>query len=450
MGARRSRSPRPASAPRKTASDPRELLDIRRFSLDNGLRVVLAPDPSSTAVAVAVYYGVGFRSETPGRTGFAHLFEHLMFQGSRSLEKLAHFRLVQGNGGSFNGSTHDDFTNYFEVLPPDALELGLFLEADRMAGIRLEEESLRNQVDVVKEEVRLNVLNRPYGGFPWLYLPMVMFRKFENGHNFYGDFRDLEAARLEDAAEFFRRYYTPANAVLAVAGRFSESAARRAIERHFGSIKGSRRVPRTDLDEPVPRRAQRMVHEDPRAPEPALALGFRVPHPRRQLAEYVALNLGLGALGDGRASRLYRALVEEKGLATAVSTHLGLAGDAYECRHPSMAQITFVYRDFGRTDELIQAYDEVLEGIARDGFREEEIEAVRSSARSRLLASLDHCLYRAMKVAAVELVQEDATRIFQILEIEEHTTPEECAAAVVRWLSAKGRAVLEWRPGSMQ
>ncbi len=452
LGGRRSRSPRAASAlrTRRAGPDPWELLKLRRFRLDNGLRVVLAPDPSSTAVAVAVYYGVGFRSENPGRTGFAHLFEHLMFQGSRSLEKLAHFRLVQGNGGSFNGSTHDDFTNYFEVLPPDALELGLFLEADRMAGIRLDEENLRNQVDVVKEEVRLNVLNRPYGGFPWLYLPMAMFRKFENGHNSYGEFRDLEAARLEDAAEFFRRYYTPANAVLAVAGRFSESAARRAIERHFAPIKGSRRVPRADLDEPVPRRPRRMVHEDPRASEPALALGFRVPDPQRQLAEYVALDLGLGALGDGRASRLYRAIVEEKRLATSVSTHLGLAGDAYECRHPSMAQITFVYQDFRRTDELIEAFEEVLEAIARGGFREEEIEAVKSSARSRLLAALDHCLYRAMTAASIELMHEDATRLFQILEIEERTTPEECAAAVVRWLSAKGRAELEWRPGSIQ
>ena len=148
---------------------------LERFTLPNGLRVVLAPDRSAPVVGVAVVYDVGIRSEPEGRTGFAHLFEHLMFQGSENLEKLAHFRHVQGAGGTFNGSTHLDYTDYFEMLPSNALERALFLEADRMRGPRLTEENLRNQVDVVKEEIRVNVLNRPYGGFPWLKLPPVMF-----------------------------------------------------------------------------------------------------------------------------------------------------------------------------------------------------------------------------------------------------------------------------------
>ena len=145
-----------------------------RFTLPNGLRVVLAPDRSAPVVGVAVVYDVGIRSEPQGRTGFAHLFEHLMFQGSANLEKLAHFRHVQGSGGTFNGSTHLDYTDYYEMLPSNALERALFLEADRMRGPRLTEENLRNQVDVVKEEIRVNVLNRPYGGFPWLRMPPVL------------------------------------------------------------------------------------------------------------------------------------------------------------------------------------------------------------------------------------------------------------------------------------
>ncbi|HEX6870304.1 MAG TPA: insulinase family protein, partial [Micromonosporaceae bacterium] len=144
---------------------------LERLTLPNGLRVVLAPDRSAPVVGVAVVYDVGIRSEPQGRTGFAHLFEHLMFQGSENLEKLAHFRHVQGAGGTFNGSTHLDYTDYYEMLPSNALERALFLEADRMRGPRLTEENLRNQVDVVKEEIRVNVLNRPYGGFPWLKLP---------------------------------------------------------------------------------------------------------------------------------------------------------------------------------------------------------------------------------------------------------------------------------------
>src|SRR5690606_3163894 len=203
---------------------------LHRLTLDNGLRVVLAPDRSAPVVGVSVHYDVGFRSEPEGRTGFAHLFEHLMFQGSESLEKLAHFRHVQGSGGSFNGSTHPDYTDYFEVLPSAALERALFLEADRMRAPKLTQENLANQIDVVKEEIRLNVLNRPYGGFPWILLPPVLYDTFPNAHNGYGDFTDLEQATLDDCAAFFDTYYAPANAVLTVAGDIEVDHARELIE----------------------------------------------------------------------------------------------------------------------------------------------------------------------------------------------------------------------------
>ena len=219
---------------------------LERFTLPNGLRVVLAPDRSAPVVGVAVVYDVGIRSEPEGRTGFAHLFEHLMFQGSENLEKLAHFRHVQGSGGTFNGSTHLDYTDYFEMLPSNALERALFLEADRMRGPRLTEENLRNQVDVVKEEIRVNVLNRPYGGFPWLKLPPVMFDTFPNAHDGYGSFDDLESATVPDAADFFARYYAAGNAVLAVAGdldpRPAARAGRAALRRRAGPA-GARRGP---------------------------------------------------------------------------------------------------------------------------------------------------------------------------------------------------------------
>ena len=179
---------------------------VERFTLANGLRVVLAPDRSAPVIGVAVVYDVGIRSEPEGRTGFAHLFEHLMFQGSENLEKLAHFRYIQGSGGTFNGSTHLDYTDYFETLPANALERTLFLEADRMRGPRLTEENLRNQVDVVKEEIRVNVLNRPYGGFPWLQLPPIAFESFANTHDGYGSFVDLESSAVDDAADFFEKY----------------------------------------------------------------------------------------------------------------------------------------------------------------------------------------------------------------------------------------------------
>jgi hypothetical protein len=167
---------------------------VERFRLENGLRVVLAPDRSVPVVAVTVSYDVGMRNEPQGRTGFAHLFEHLMFQGSANVPKMEHARLVQAAGGTFNGSTHQDYTNYYEALPSEALERALFLEADRMAAPAITEENLRNQIDVVKEEIRVNVLNRPYGAFPWLQLPQIAFESFANTHDGYGSFVDLESS----------------------------------------------------------------------------------------------------------------------------------------------------------------------------------------------------------------------------------------------------------------
>ncbi|HEY3610560.1 MAG TPA: pitrilysin family protein, partial [Pseudonocardiaceae bacterium] len=208
------------------------LPELHRYTLANGLRVVLAPDRTIPVVGVSVHYDVGFRSEPEGRTGFAHLFEHLMFQGSESLDKLAHFRHVQSSGGTFNGSTHPDYTDYFEVLPSAALERALFLEADRMRAPRITEENLRNQVDVVKEEIRLNVLNRPYGGFPWINLPSVLYQTFPNAHNGYGDFTELEQASLDDCASFFDTFYAPGNAVLTLCGDFEVGRAQDLVQRH--------------------------------------------------------------------------------------------------------------------------------------------------------------------------------------------------------------------------
>src|SRR3954468_16946674 len=226
-----------------TAALPALSFDLHYHTLRNGLRVVLAPDTSAPVIGIGLVYDVGFRSEPEGRTGFAHLFEHLMFQGSANLEKLEHFRYVQSSGGTFNGSTHVDYTDYFEALPSNALERGLFLEADRMLSPRITEENLANQLEVVKNEIRVNVLNRPYGGFPWIYLPAVLFDTFANAHNGYGGFEDLESATVADASDFFQRYYAPGNAVLTVGGDLDVDRTMALIEKHFGGIK-KRRAPK--------------------------------------------------------------------------------------------------------------------------------------------------------------------------------------------------------------
>jgi len=188
---------------------PRLEVAVDYYRLPNGLRVVLSQDASVPTVTVAMYYHIGFRIEPRNRTGFAHLFEHLMFQETTNLAKGEADRLVSGNGGVSNGSTRFDYTNFFEVVPSHVLEPVLWVEAERMRGLALSETSLQNQKDVVKNEVRVNVLNRPYGGFPWLDLPQAANRNWFNAHNFYGDFADIDAATLADVRSFYDTYYVP-------------------------------------------------------------------------------------------------------------------------------------------------------------------------------------------------------------------------------------------------
>ena len=209
-------------------------IPVEYFKLPNGLKVVLSPDHSTPTIALSVYYNIGFRIEPRDRTGFAHLFEHMMFQGSQNLGKMEFIRLVQQNGGVLNGSTRFDFTNYFEVVPANKLETVLWAEADRMKGLAINEDNLKNQQGVVGNEVKVNVINRPYGGFPWLDMPQYANTNWYNAHNFYGDLKDIEAATLPEVKQFFKTYYAPNNAALAVVGDFDPVEAKKFIEKYFG------------------------------------------------------------------------------------------------------------------------------------------------------------------------------------------------------------------------
>ena len=210
----------PAASTEGGATVPAFQVPVEYHTLDNGLKVILSQDRTSPIVTVAVYYNIGFRIEPQERTGFAHLFEHMMFQGSKNLGKMEFVRLVQENGGVLNGSTRYDYTNYFEIVPTHKLETMLWAEADRMKSLDITQDNLVNQQGVVKNEVKVNVLNQPYGGFPWLDMPQYANENWYNAHNFYGDLEDLDAASLEDVATFFQQYYAPNNAAIAIVGDF--------------------------------------------------------------------------------------------------------------------------------------------------------------------------------------------------------------------------------------
>jgi zinc protease len=408
---------------------PATTYPVERFTLDNGLRVVLAPDRSAPVVGVAVVYDVGIRSEPEGRTGFAHLFEHLMFQGSENLEKLAHFRHVQGSGGTFNGSTHLDYTDYFETLPANALERALFLEADRMRGPRLTEENLRNQVDVVKEEIRVNVLNRPYGGFPWLKLPPVMFDTFPNAHDGYGSFEDLESATVADAADFFRRFYASGNAVLSVAGDLDQATATEMIERHFGDVPARPAPERPDFTEPDLTAERRQSYTDALAPLPAVASAWRVPDPAVDFTAYLPYVVLAEVLTDGDASRLVERMVLTDRSVTSVGGYIGFMGEPFEVRDPTALLIQLHLPPGGDSDKVLRTLDEELERLATDGLADGELARTQARMATHLLRDTDAVLGRALRMAVLEQQRGTPELINDLPRLVGEVTAEQIAAA---------------------
>jgi zinc protease len=419
-------------------------IELTRFTLPNGLRVVLAPDPTAPVVGVSVHYDVGFRSEPEGRTGFAHLFEHLMFQGSESLEKLAHFRHVQSAGGTFNGSTHPDYTDYYQVLPSAGMELALFLEADRMRAPKLTEENLRNQVDVVKEEIRLNVLNRPYGGFPWILLPPVLYRTFPNAHNGYGDFTELEQATIEDCAQFFDTYYAPANAVLTVAGDLDTDQARDLIDRHFGDVPARPAPNRPSFGEPPPAGELHDEHIDAHAPLPALAIGYRMPDPIDELDGYLA-NLVLSAvLAEGDGSRLQQRLVHREPLVTDVNAACGLFGP-FEARDPDTFTITAVHSADVTRERVLAAVDEELDKLATTPPSEQELAKVTARWVSGLHREHDRLISRTLAYGSFELLYGEPGLVNQLADRISAVT-QDAVSAAAKALRPDSRAVLTVSP----
>jgi predicted Zn-dependent peptidase len=330
-------------------------------TLPNGLRVVLSRDTTAPIVTVAVYYHIGFRVEPRDRTGFAHLFEHLMFQGSQNLGKMQFIKLVQSNGGILNGSTRFDFTNYFEIVPANTLETFLWGEADRMRGLALTQDNLTNQQAVVKSEVRVNVLNTPYGGFPWLDMPQYANTNWYNAHNFYGDLHDIDAATLSDAEAFHHTYYSPGNAVVVVTGDFDRTKTWGWIDKYFASIPHVPLPKRPDLTEPRQLKAIRATKDDTLATRPALAFAYHMPP--RNTPEFFAMGLIEQILLQGHDSWLYQALVQRAGLTGDVTGGINLLGNMFDYEGP-MLWTASLYHDAGHSpDEILRVADATIDSL---------------------------------------------------------------------------------------
>jgi zinc protease len=353
-------------------------------TLENGLKVVVAPDSTAPVVTVGVYYKIGFRLEPQGRSGFAHLFEHMMFQGSANAPKMQHIKLINSSGGVLNGSTHYDVTNYYEAVPSNALERVLWLEADRMRALKVDDENLKNQRDVVKEEVRVNVMNQPYGGFPWLDMPPVAFRNWANAHNFYGDFADLDAANLSDVQAFFKTYYVPNNAVLLVLGDVKPEEGFALAKKHFGDIPAGAAPPFADPGEPEQKEERRGHVEEKFGTLPAIAVGYVLP--ARRSTDWYAMALLDQALHGGRAGRIYRDLVLEKQIAVEAD---GGIDDIFGYNGPSQITTKILHKPERTSEETLAAFDAVIREVQDKGISADELEQLKVKWRSDYYATLE-------------------------------------------------------------
>jgi zinc protease len=430
-------------------SAPGLTVPFEYYSLPNGLRVVLSRDTTAPTAGVGVYYHIGFRNEPRDRTGFAHLFEHLMFQGSTNLGKLEFIKLVESNGGLLNGSTRFDFTNYFEIVPAHTLETILWAEADRMKGLAIDSSNLRNQQDVVKNEVRVNVLNQPYGSFPWIDLPMAANQNWYNSHNFYGDLTDLDAATLTDASAFFRRYYAPNNAVLAVVGDFSPAEAKRWIEKYFGAIPRAELPPPPDLAEPPQQAERRASRVDSLANRPALGLAWHVPP--RWTPEWFAFGLIDQILGQGRDSRLYQALVQEKGYTSDVSAGINWGlGHQFNYEGP-MLWLVSVYHDTALPpDSLLAVVDHEVETLQSQPVDAATLTRARTKMRSGLYDMMEQFsgFGRLDMLASFALFDNEPKRINQLEAEFAKVTPELIQQTAREYLRAGNRTVYTIMPGA--
>jgi predicted Zn-dependent peptidase len=424
-------------------------VETQYYTLPNGLRVVLARDSIAPTVTVAVYYGIGFRIEPKERTGFAHLFEHLLFQGSKNAPKGVHINTINTAGGILNGSTRYDFTNYFEVVPSNALERMLWLEADRMASPIINDEVLKNQQGVVGNEVKVNVLNQPYSTWPWIDLPMLANTNWYNSHNFYGELKEIEAATVADASQFHDAFYKPSNAVLVVAGDIDYAATRAMIQKYYGWMPKSAPVKLPDISEPRQEKEKFASRVDRLAPKPGWAAGYHVPP--RGTPEWYAMGLIDQMLVKGQDSRLYRKLVAESGIAGEVGGGINFPlGTMFNYQGPMLWSFSFTHDANRSRDEIKAAVDAVIEDLRGKPVSPEELNRARTKMRSSLYSTIDGQGRIGLidLLAVYALFDNDPAKVNQIEDGFAKVTPALIRKTAQEYLRPTNRSIYVIDPGA--
>jgi len=413
---------------------------IEEFTLANGLRVVLSPDRAIPVVSVAVYYDVGSRNEKEGRTGFAHLFEHMMFQGSENVPKAAHFQYIFNAGGTMNGTTSTERTNYFETLPSNCLPLAFWLESDRMRSLKVTQENLDNQRNAVQEEKRLRYDNQPYVN-AFLRMNELIFTNPANAHSTIGSMEDLDAATIEDVQEFFRIYYAPNNAVLTVVGDFDNDEARALVNKYFGNIPAQPDPPPpVDVNESDAVAIREEQFHDPLAPAPAFVLGWKIPE--RRTTDFYALSLAGTLLFEGDSSRLYQKLV--KGDESVVS----IEGGVDERRGPSALYIFALPKPGEEAAKIREEIFAEIKRIAAEGPSKEEMEKLRNSLCNDAVRGRQSTMYRAQRLAEFALYDSDPRLVDSELDHYLSVSAEDIKQAMARYVDVPNRVVLDILPAT--
>ncbi len=382
------------------ASAPR--VQFTQTTLENGLRVLINEDHNAPVFSIAISYNVGSRDERPGRTGFAHLFEHMMFKGSEQVGPGEHFTLIFNNGGSMNGTTNKDRTLYYDTLPANQLDLALFLESDRMWSLEITKENLDNQRNAVQEERRLGIDNQPYGKSSEL-LDELAYENAAYEHSVIGSMADLNAASVDDVKAFFRTYYAPNNAVMAISGDVQSTACLAKVHKYFDRIPRQPPPAEVDMTEPPQTVERRTTVDDPLARLPRVAMAYHVPP--SGTPDDDALTVLASVLSSGRSSRLYESIVHQQQLASSVSAFNG------ESRGPGLFEFAGTPLPGKAVADLEAAIDAEIERVKAGPIEGWEMDKAKNGVKRSFVSGLTSSLNRAVLLSQYELFYKDPNRI---------------------------------------
>jgi predicted Zn-dependent peptidase len=420
-------------------------IPVESYKLSNGLRVILSKDNAVPVVTVYMIYDVGSRAEEKGRTGFAHLFEHMMFEGSKNVPKGMHFATVESNGGTENGSTHPDYTDYFEILPSNKLATALWLESDRMRSLAINDENLKNQKEAVKQERRLSFDNQPYATAIVDVWPTLMFRNWQSSHSLIGSFEDLNSSSVADVSKFFKTYYAPNNAVLVLVGDLQIPETKKLVETYFGDIPSQPQPKRPDLSEPAGFQPRKETYKDPLARVPGLILGY--PGPKRRSPDYYAMNMVDAILTGGDSSRFRLDLVKGKKSVIQYEANLGWPfASALDYRDPEAYAIFLLYNPAFTPDQMISQVQDEIAKLQNEPVDAKELERVKTIMRASRIKELQSSHSRAVNLAQYALADGKPELINTELDAMLAVTPAQIQAAAKKYLTPDRRAVLEISP----